>query len=115
MIVINLTQVRELIEMFGGEEAEIAVDYIERGYAGDGLYAWHVDYEDEGSTLLGDADAPPPPEGTKPRPSPTKRLLKILSSWEWACVKQREVEPGLWRDCGGCPDCKVREAIRDLG
>ena len=53
MVTINLFQARELYEMFGGEDAEVSVEYFDDGHDGPGLYAWHSDYTSEGSVRLG--------------------------------------------------------------
>ena len=55
-VTIDLTQCRELLEQFGGEDTEMSIEYIEDGHSGPGLYVWPTEYPDEGSTLLGEAD-----------------------------------------------------------
>ena len=44
----NLEQAKALLEMFGGEEAEITVVSHK-----DGLMAYHTEYPEEGSVFLG--------------------------------------------------------------
>jgi len=51
-MIINLTQANELLEMFGGENSEISLCYVDNGHSGPGIYAWYTEYPDEGSQLL---------------------------------------------------------------
>lgn len=57
---INEEQLHELVGVFGGEPAEITLEWCAKGHAGPGLYAWHTEYEEEGSVLLGQVDSPDP-------------------------------------------------------
>lgn len=52
----GLKQAQDLLEMFGGEEATIVVEYGD-GHSGPGLYAYHEEYPEEGSVFLGDRDS----------------------------------------------------------
>lgn len=49
---INLYQAQQLIEQFGGMDANITVEFCECGHSGKGLYAYHTDYPEEGATFL---------------------------------------------------------------
>lgn len=57
----TLQQAKDLLEMFGGEDTEIVVERVyskETSHSGPGLYAYLVDYPDEGSQFLGSLPAP---------------------------------------------------------
>lgn len=49
MVIVNLKIAQELLEMFGGEDAEIVLTSDERG-----VFAHFSEYPEEGSVLLGD-------------------------------------------------------------
>lgn len=63
-VTIDFKQATELLDMFGGQPAEISLEVVRDRKDGltPGLYAWHTDYPEEGSVNLGvtDADATPP-------------------------------------------------------
>lgn len=56
-MIFTLEEAKDLVELFDGDtECEIAVSYATRtdkGHSGPGLYAYYVEYPDEGSFLLG--------------------------------------------------------------
>ena len=45
-------QIRELNNMIDDDEEEIAIEHIDDGHSGKGLYAWYSEYPEEGSVLL---------------------------------------------------------------
>jgi hypothetical protein len=51
----NLSASTRLTELFGGEDADITVEFTD-GYAGHGLYAYFTDYPEEGGVFLGNPE-----------------------------------------------------------
>lgn len=51
-IEINHNQAKALLEYFGGEPAEVTVQYLKDGHSGPGLYCWCSDYPEDGCQLL---------------------------------------------------------------
>jgi hypothetical protein len=56
VVTFTLPQAWDLLAMFGGEDSELSVGRCDDGHAGPGLYAWHTEYPELGSMLLGDRD-----------------------------------------------------------
>lgn len=56
-MILNLNQAKMLLEMFGGEDCEIALQVSAVGHSGPGIYAHYADYPEDGSELL-DEHAP---------------------------------------------------------
>lgn len=53
-VTLNLTQAREVVAFFGGDDSEVVVRHCEAGHSGPGIYV-HIDgHEDEGSIKLSD-------------------------------------------------------------
>ncbi len=52
-MIINLEQTKDLLECFGGEDAEMVLVESEEGHSGKGLYAYFYDYPEEGAVFLG--------------------------------------------------------------
>lgn len=50
-ITINHNQARQLIALFGGEDAEYTI-FMSDGHRGYGLYAYHSDYPEDGAAFL---------------------------------------------------------------
>lgn len=50
-IVLNLPQVKELLEFFGGEPSDVTIKYLS-GEQGDGIYVWCSEYPEEGTMML---------------------------------------------------------------
>ena len=54
-ITFNLGQAKELVDFFGGEDAEIIVTEG-NGHSGIGLYAYFLEYPEEGAIFLGEEE-----------------------------------------------------------
>lgn len=54
MIILNFKQAETLLEIFGGEDAEVVVKEFKEGYSGPGLYAYFDGHPEEGASFLGD-------------------------------------------------------------
>lgn len=53
-VTLNLTQAREVVAFFGGDDSEVVVRHCEAGHSGPGIYV-HIDgHEEEGSIKLSD-------------------------------------------------------------
>lgn len=50
----SLAQAQQLVDMFGGEDGLVSVQYIKDGPDGSGLYAHYTDYPEEGYAFLGE-------------------------------------------------------------
>lgn len=58
-IKLNLNQARQLLDFFGGEDAQVTVsDTALNMHSGPGLYAWLTEHPDEGSIKLDEEDRP---------------------------------------------------------
>lgn len=53
-VTLNLEQARELVEFFGGADANVEVAELDTGHSGPGLYAWIAEEPQEGSVKLSD-------------------------------------------------------------
>ena len=71
-ITLDFKMTTELLEMFGGEPAEITLQ-IGNGHSGKGVYAYYTDCPEEGADFLGvpDYEAMPSPLATKDVPEST--------------------------------------------
>lgn len=56
----TLKEAQELVDFFGGEDAEVMVKYFEKGHSGDGIYAYFDEYPEEGSIKLSKEQHTPP-------------------------------------------------------
>lgn len=71
-IKLNLNQARQLLDFFGGEDAQVTVsDTVLNMHSGPGLYAWLTEHPDDGSIKL-DAETPMEDEdGVAPSQAPS--------------------------------------------
>jgi hypothetical protein len=74
-ITLNLNQARELLEFFGGEDAQMTVGRCgPKAHSGPGLYAWLTEHPEEGSIKLDEEDRPNDPhDDLTPGADPTDR------------------------------------------
>ena len=59
-VTLNLFQAQRLLDFFGGEDADILVEWHDKGHSGPGVYAWLAEYPEEGSIMLDEAPTPEP-------------------------------------------------------
>jgi hypothetical protein len=52
---VSLEVAKALVELFGGEETDMTVEFIRGGHSGDGFYCWCTDYPEDGAEFLGRA------------------------------------------------------------
>lgn len=52
---VSLEVAKNLVEMFGGGETDMTVEFIEDGHSGAGFYCWCTEYPEDGSNYLGPA------------------------------------------------------------
>lgn len=75
-VAIDYRQAVEIVEMFGGEPAEVRLIHGD-GHSGPGLYAYYDELPEEGANFLGETD----PEAT-PQPQPVQAQP---SGWQHTC------------------------------
>lgn len=44
---------KEILEYFGGEEANVTIQWWKEGHSGAGFYIWCTDYPEDGAVYLG--------------------------------------------------------------
>jgi hypothetical protein len=106
-ITLNLNQARELLEFFGGEDAQMTVGRCgPKAHSGPGLYAWLTEHPEEGSIKLDEEDRPNDPhDDLTPGADPTDRagvtevqparpLNGIPATWQHG--------EGAYAQCGDC-------------
>lgn len=52
---ISLEVAKNLVDIFGGEETDMTVEYMDVGHSGPGFYGWCTEYPEDGSSYLGPA------------------------------------------------------------
>lgn len=52
---ISLEVAKNLVDLFGGEETDMTVEFIVGGHSGTGFYGWCTEYPEDGSDFLGPA------------------------------------------------------------
>jgi len=52
---ISLQVAQAFVDLFGGEETDMTIEFIPDGHSGSGFYAWCTEYPEDGSDFLGPA------------------------------------------------------------
>lgn len=94
-IQIDLKQTTQLLAMFGGEPATIALMQGD-GHSGNGLYAFYTDLPEEGAEFLGEADDEAVPEQQPATPEMTACSLGCATE----CIAQLH---GCTSECPALP------------
>ena len=81
LICIDFKQATELLEMFGGEPADITLT-LGDGHSGHGLYAHYTEMPDEGAHYLGVCDDDARPEASQPSALPACPMCEAHTAGE---------------------------------
>lgn len=87
----NLSQATQLLQMFGGEETDITVEWTD-GHSGFGMYAFYSEYPEEGYELLDPKREPPKLEETTASAIAPNAEIERL----------REIEHAAWHALDAC-------------
>lgn len=103
-ITIDFKQAAELLEMFGGEPAEITL-MTGDGHSGDGLYALYTEIPEEGANFLGASDNEAEPAAPAQEAAPALEAPAAPAGWKLVPVQDT---PSMWtaggeaiKSCGG--------------
>lgn len=78
-ITLNLNQARELLDFFGGEDAQITVGRCgPAAHSGPGLYAWLAEHPEEGSVKLDEEPQPQDDDGVPADAGPSFDVEAML-------------------------------------